>query len=130
MYRELAWEILPSVSDGIQGSTEYGKLSRRAHSPRIAEWRERSDSAYAGSRRWGSVTLRANATNRFCGDALEIRCQRLANKDLPSRVQCFVAVSTARCQRALVKPFLEPPHSRPRGNQLRHPSPSRHHLGR
>jgi hypothetical protein len=70
MIAELAWEILPSVSDGIQGSTEYGKLSMRAHNPRIAEWRERSDSAYARSLRWGSVTLRANATNRFYGEAL------------------------------------------------------------
>lgn len=28
---------LPSVRFGIQGSTEYGKLSTNAHNPRIAE---------------------------------------------------------------------------------------------
>lgn len=55
----------PSVSAGIHGSTEYGKLSMSAHSPRIALCSTRSDSAYAGSRRPGSVVLRAKARNRF-----------------------------------------------------------------
>lgn len=36
---------LPSVRGGIQGSTEYGRLSIRAHNPRIAEWSDRRESA-------------------------------------------------------------------------------------
>lgn len=35
----------PSVSEGIHGSTEYGRLSIRAHIPKIAEWRTRKASA-------------------------------------------------------------------------------------
>lgn len=57
---------VPSVSAGIHGSTEYGKLSMSAHRPRMAECSDRSDSAYAGSRRPGKVILRAKARNRFC----------------------------------------------------------------
>lgn len=53
------------MSAGIHGSTEYGKLSMSAHRPRIPECSDRSDSAYVGSRRAGSVILRAKARNRF-----------------------------------------------------------------
>ncbi len=35
----------PSVRGGIQGSTEYGKLSIKAHTPRMAECSDRSESA-------------------------------------------------------------------------------------
>lgn len=37
--------IEPSVREGIQGSTEYGKLSIKAQMPRMAEWSILKDSA-------------------------------------------------------------------------------------
>lgn len=55
-----------SVRGGIHGSTEYGKLSMRAQSPRIAECRVRSEPAYVGSDFAGSLVFLISETKRFC----------------------------------------------------------------
>lgn len=52
-----------------------------AHNPRIAEWRDRKDSAYVGSRLGGRVIFRVLATNRFYKAAVRW-CHRCHNSEL------------------------------------------------
>lgn len=55
---EIASRNEPSVSGGIHGSTEYGKLSTRAQSPRIEECNSRRDAGYSAAFRLGSLIRR------------------------------------------------------------------------
>ena len=59
-------ECIPSVKGGIQDSTEYGKLSINAQSPRMDECSARREPAYAGSRRLGNLAFLADARKCSC----------------------------------------------------------------
>lgn len=102
----------------------------RAHSPKIPECSDRIDSAYAGSRRGGSVTFRTRARNRFFFRKVKPTATAKINAHRPSMAQCFGAVSTERHQREPWMPFLEPRHSRRQGRGEGHPSPWKLHLQR